>query len=288
MAAILVTGANGQLGNELRNVSRQYYGYDFTFTDIDTLDIANAEAAYEYITKLGPDWIINCAAYNLVDKAESEPEAAMLINGTAVKNITDSIKGSDCRFIHISSDYVYDGNSTVPYGEDAPALPQSAYGRSKLAGEKHALLHQGSMIIRTSWLYSSYGHNFVKTILRNGAEKESLRVVFDQAGSPTYAGDFAEAIMSVVSGVIRNRFAFKAGVYNYSNEGVCSWYDFAIEIIKEAGLNCQVNPVRSEEYQQAAKRPSYSVMDKSKIKENYDINIPYWRTSLVKCLKIIK
>jgi dTDP-4-dehydrorhamnose reductase len=288
MAAILITGANGQLGNELRNVSRQYYGYDFTFTDIDTLDISNAEATYKYITNLRPDWIINCAAYNLVDKAESEPEAAMLINSTAVKNIADSIKGSDCRFIHISSDYVYDGNSTMPYGEDTQALPQSAYGRSKLAGEKHALLHHGSMIIRTSWLYSSYGHNFVKTILRYGAEKESLRVVFDQAGSPTYAGDLAEAIMNVVSGVIRNRLAFKAGVYNYSNEGVCSWYDFAFEIIKEAGLNCLVIPVRSEEYQQAAKRPSYSVMDKSKIKENYDINIPYWRTSLVKCLKIIK
>jgi len=288
MAAILITGANGQLGNELRNVSRQYYGYDFTFTDIDTLNIANAEATCEYITELRPDWIVNCAAYNLVDKAESEPEAAMLINSTAVKNIADSIKGSDCRFIHISSDYVYDGNSTIPYGEDAQALPQSAYGRSKLAGEKHALLHHGSMIIRTSWLYSPHGHNFVKTILRYGAEKESLRVVFDQAGSPTYAGDLAEAIMNVVSGVIRNRLAFKAGVYNYSNEGVCSWYDFAFEIIKEAGLNCLVIPVRSEEYQQAAKRPSYSVMDKSKIKENYDINIPYWRTSLVKCLKIIK
>lgn len=288
MASILITGANGQLGNELKYLSKQYYGYDFTFTDIDTLDITNSSTISESIRNLRPEWIVNCAAYNLVDKAESEPEAAMLINGTAVKNITEALTGTECRFIHISTDYVYDGNSNVPYDENAPANPQSAYGRSKLAGEKYALLHPGSMIIRTSWLYSSHGNNFVKTMLRYGAERDSLRVVFDQTGTPTYAADLAGAIMSIISGVIRNRFAFKAGIYNYSNEGVCSWYDFASEIIKEAGLNCQVNPVLSKDYRQAAKRPSYSVMDKNKIKENYNINIPHWRTSLVKCLKIIK
>jgi dTDP-4-dehydrorhamnose reductase len=288
MASILITGANGQLGNELRDLSKKYYGYDFTFTDIDNLDITNSVTTSEFIRNLRPDWIVNCAAYNLVDKAESEPEVAMLINGTSVKNITEAIAGTDCRFIHVSTDYVYDGSSNVPYDENVIANPQSAYGRSKLAGEKYALIHTGSMIIRTAWLYSSYGNNFVKTILKYGAERESLSVVFDQTGTPTYAADLAYAIMSIISGVIRNQFAFKAGLYNYSNEGVCSWYDFASEIIKESGLACQVNPVLSKDYKQAAKRPSYSVMDKSKIKENYNINIPHWRTSLAKCLKIIK
>lgn len=288
MASILITGANGQLGNELRGLSKQYYGYDFIFTDIDTLDITNSASVSEFVSNLRPEWIVNCAAYNLVDKAESEPEAALLINGTAVKNIAEAISGTECRLIHVSTDYVYDGNANVPYDENTIANPQSAYGRSKLAGEKYALLHPASMIIRTAWLYSSHGSNFVKTMLRYGAERESLGVVFDQTGTPTYAADLASAIMSIISGVIRNQFAFKAGVYNYSNEGVCSWYDFAAEIIKEAGLACKVNPVLSKDYQQAAKRPSYSVMDKNKIKENYNLNIPQWRTSLVKCLKIIK
>lgn len=288
MASILITGANGQLGNELRDLSKKYYGYDFTFTDIDSLDITNASAISVFISNLRPDWIVNCAAYNFVDKAESEPDAATLINGTAVKYITEAIAGTECRFIHVSTDYVYDGNSNVPYDEYAVVNPQSAYGRSKLAGEEYALLHPGAMIIRTAWLYSSHGNNFVKNMLRYGAERESLKVVFDQTGSPTYAADLAGAIMSIISGVIRNQFAFKAGVYNYSNEGVCSWYDFAMEIINETGLTCRVNPVLSKDYQQAAKRPSYSVMDKSKIKENYNINIPHWRTSLVNCLKIIK
>jgi dTDP-4-dehydrorhamnose reductase len=164
----------------------------------------------------------------------------------------------------------------------------SAYGRSKLAGEKYALLHQGSMIIRTSWLYSSFGNNFVKTILRLAAEKESLKVVFDQTGTPTYAADLAEAIMNIISGVIRNQMAMNSGIYNYSNEGVCTWYDFACEITKEAGLTCQVLPVPTKDYKQTAQRPAYSVMDKSKIKENYWLSIPHWRTSLIKCMKLLK
>ena len=288
MAIILITGANGQLGNELKVVSKNFYGYDFIFTDIDTLDITNYEDTQEFIKKSRPDWIINCAAYNLVDKAEAEPDQAMLINGIAVKNITEVIRGSECRFIHISTDYVYDGKSNVPYNENVSPNPLSAYGRSKLAGEKYALLHQGSMIIRTSWLYSSFGNNFVKTILRNAAEKESLKVVFDQTGTPTYAADLAEAIMNIVSGVIRNQMAMNSGIYNYSNEGVCTWYDFACEIIKEAGLPCKVYPVLSKEFKQVAQRPSYSVMDKSKIKENYGLSIPHWRTSLLKCMKLLK
>lgn len=288
MAIILITGANGQLGNELKIVSKNFYGYDFIFTDIDTLDITNPEQTAGFIKKSRPDWIINCAAYNLVDKAESEPDIAMLINGAAVKNITEVIVGSECRFIHISSDYIYDGKSNVPYNEYSPANPLSAYGRSKLAGEKHALLHQGSMIIRTSWLYSSFGNNFVKTILHHAKEKESLRVVFDQTGTPTYAADLAEAIMSIISGVIRNQIAMNAGIYNYSNEGVCTWFDFATVIIQEAGLTCKVNPVLTKDYQLPAQRPAYSVMDKSKIKDNYSLSIPHWSTSLKKCMKLLK
>jgi len=288
MAQILITGANGQLGNELRTVSKNYYGYDFVFTDLETLDISNPQQTEDYIRKSRPDWIINCAAYNLVDTAESEPEAALLINGTAVKNITEVISGTECKFIHISTDYVYEGNSNTPYTENTPASPLSAYGRSKLAEEKHAILHSGSMIIRTSWLYSSFGNNFVKTILRHAKEKESLRVVVDQTGTPTYAADLAAAIMNIVSGVIRNQFVLNSGIYNYSNEGVCSWFDFATEIVRIAGLNCKINPVLTKEYQQAAKRPVYSVMDKTRIRESYNLEIPYWRESLEKCMKLLK
>jgi dTDP-4-dehydrorhamnose reductase len=287
MADILITGANGQLGNELKVVSKNFYGYDFIFTDIDTLDLTNSEQTAGFIKNLRPDWIINCAAYNLVDKAESEPETAMLINSSTVKNITDVIQGTECKFIHLSSDYVYDGKANVPYNEYSLTNPLSAYGKSKLAGEKFALSHQGSMIIRTSWLYSSFGNNFVKTIIKNGKEKESLNVVFDQTGTPTYAADLAEAIMNIVSGVVRNQIAMNAGIYNYSNEGTCSWYDFAVEIIKEVKLSCQVNPVRSSEYKSTAQRPAYSVLDKSKIKENYNLSIPHWRSSLKKCINLL-
>ena len=288
MAVILVAGANGQLGNELKVVSKNYYGYDFIFTDIDVLDLTNQEQTNDFIRISKPDWIINCAAYNFVDKAENEPDVAMQANAISVKNITEIIKKSECRFIHISSDYIYGGTSNVPYNEESVPNPLSAYGKSKLAGEKYALLHPGSMVIRTSWLYSSFGNNFVKTILRHGKEKESLRVVFDQTGTPTYAADLATAIMNIVSGVIRNQFALKAGIYNYSNEGVCTWYDFAVEIIKEAGLKCNIQPVLTKDYLLPAPRPSFSVMDKSKIKENYGLTIPYWRDSLTSCLKLLK
>lgn len=288
MAVILVTGSNGQLGNELKVVSDKYYGYDFIFTDLDVLDITNQNQTKDFISNSKPDWIINCAAFNLVDKAESDPESAILVNSTSVKNITDAIKNSDCRFIHISTDYVYDGSSNVPYNELSVTNPTSAYGKSKLAGEKYALLHHGSMVIRTSWLYSSFGNNFVKTILNHGKQKESLRVVFDQTGTPTYAADLAGAIMNIVSGVIRNHFALNAGIYNYSNEGVCTWYDFAVEIIKEAGLNCQIQPVLTKDYLLQAPRPVFSVMDKTKIKENYGLSIPHWRDSFIKCMKLLK
>ena len=284
MSAILITGANGQLGSELRELSKQYYGYEFVFTDVDNLDITDPEKTSEYISKLNPAWIVNCAAYNLVDRAESEPEAAMKINSHSVKNLTDAIKDTDCRFIHVSTDYIYGSRNNVPCSEDTEPDPESAYARSKLSGEKMALAHPSTIVIRTSWLYSSYGNNFVKTMMRLGSEKETLNVVFDQTGSPTYAADLADAIMKIISGVIRNHFAFKPGIYNYSDEGVCTWFDFATEIMKETGKSCRVMPVLSRDFTQAAKRPSYSVMDKSRIRENYNLEIPHWRTSLKKCI----
>lgn len=287
MAIILITGANGQLGNELKRVSKIYYGYDFVFTDIDTLDITNAAYTKEFIKNTCPDWIINCAAYNHVDKAENDINNAYLVNCTAVQNIIDSIKGTECRFIHFSTDYVFSGKSYIPYNEYSAAEPFSAYGKSKLAGEKAALTHHASMIIRTSWLYSSFGTNFVKTILKKAREKGSLNVVFDQTGTPTYAADLAETVMIIVSGVIRNQLAYIAGIYHYSNEGVCSWYDFALEIVTESGIDCQVFPVLSDQYPMAAPRPPYSVLDKSRIKENYEIEIPHWRSSLQRCLKLL-
>ncbi len=287
MAVILVTGASGQLGSELRVVSKNYLGYEFLFTDMDELDITDNEKVKKFIEENIPDWIINCAAYNLVDKAEAEPEEANLINCTGVKNIANAVKGSECRFIHLSTDYVFDGKAFIPYNESSATGPVSVYGRSKLAGEAEALRHHGSMVIRTSWLYSSFGNNFVKTIIRKGKEKELLKVVFDQTGSPTYAADLASAIMNIVAGVIRNQVAFTAGIYHYSNEGVCSWYDFAAEIIREAEIICKVLPVLSAEYPTVARRPFYTVLDKSKIKETYNLEIPHWRQSLKKCIKLL-
>jgi dTDP-4-dehydrorhamnose reductase len=287
MAVILITGAAGQLGSEIRALSGNYSGYEFIFTDADTLDITKEKDVRQFIDNNKPGWIINCAAYNLVDKAESEFEKALLINSTSVRNIAEAIKGTDCRFIHVSTDYVFDGQSNVPYNENAPVNPQSAYGRSKLEGERSALIHSGTMIIRTAWLYSSFGNNFVKTILKRGAEKESLRVVFDQSGTPTYAADLAAAILYIVSAVIRNQVAYNPGIYHYSNEGVCSWYDFATEIVKEAGLKTKIIPVLSKDYPSVAKRPSYSVLDKGKIKESYGIEILHWRSSLNNCLRIL-
>lgn len=287
MAVILITGAKGQLGSEINKVSRKYLGYDFIFTDIDTLDITDRQKTFDFLQQNRPDWIVNCAAYNLVDKAESETEKALLINAEAVKNIADSIAGSECKFIHISTDYVFDGNANVPYDENSRANPATAYGRSKHAGELAALTHNRSMVIRTAWLWSSFGNNFARTIITKAREKDMLKVVFDQIGSPTYAGDLASAVIEIIALVIRNKVAFNPGIYHYSNEGVCSWYDFAEAIVNEAGISCKVVPILSKDFPSAAKRPFYSVLDKSKIKETYSIEIPHWRSSLKSCIKLM-
>jgi dTDP-4-dehydrorhamnose reductase len=288
MAVILVTGASGQLGSEIKRSSKNYFGYEFIFTDEDTLDITDGRKGREFIKNNFCDWIINCAAYNFVEKAETDFEKAIQINSFAVKNLADSIRGTDSKLIHFSTDYVFDGMANIPYNEKSVTNPLSAYGKSKLEGEKSALLHSASMVIRTSWLYSEFGNNFVKSILSKGKVNEPLKVVFDQTGTPTYAADLADAVLLIISKVIRNQIAFNAGIYHYSNEGVCSWYDFASEIIQEAGLKCRVKPILSKEFQSVVKRPSYSVLDKSKIKENYEIEIPHWRSSLKKCMKQMK
>jgi dTDP-4-dehydrorhamnose reductase len=287
MAVILVTGAKGQLGNEIKVSSKNYFGYEFIFTDIDTLDITDGRKVRKFISSNFCDWIINCSAYNFVDKAETDYNKAIHINGFAIKNLVDAIKGTDSRLIHFSTDYVFDGSANVPYNERSPANPLSAYGKSKLEGEKYALQHSASMIIRTSWLYSGFGNNFVKSILNKGKVNEPLNVVFDQTGTPTYAADLADAVLLIISKVVRNQIAFNAGLYHYSNEGVCSWYDFATEIILESGLKCRINPILSKDFPSAAKRPIYSVLDKSKIKENYGLEIPHWRVSLRKCMKLL-
>jgi dTDP-4-dehydrorhamnose reductase len=287
MAVILVTGAKGQLGNEIKVSSKNYFGYEFIFTDIDALDITDGRKVRKFISSNFCDWIINCSAYNFVDKAETDYDKAVQINGFAIKNLVDAIKGTDSRLIHFSTDYVFDGNANVPYNERSPANPLSAYGKSKLEGEKYALQHSASMIIRTSWLYSGFGNNFVKSILNKGKVNEPLNVVYDQTGTPTYAADLADAVLLIISKVVRNQIAFNAGLYHYSNEGVCSWYDFATEIIQESGLKCRINPILSKDFPSAAKRPVYSVLDKSKIKENYGLEIPHWRVSLRKCMKLL-
>jgi len=287
MTTILVTGASGQLGSDIRELSARYSGYEFIFTDTGELDITDAEATSAFIAANTPSWVINCAAYTAVDRAEEEEGLATLINGTGVENIVTALRGTECRLIHISTDYIFDGTSPVPYTEDDSPSPSSAYGRSKLAGEKAALLWPNTIIIRTSWLYSSYGSNFVKTILRKAGSAQEISVVFDQAGSPTYAADLAAAIMEIISGVIRNRHNFVPGIFNYSDEGVCSWYDLACEIVKEAGSECSVLPVRSSAWPSRVRRPSYSVLDKARIKEYYNITIPHWRTSLNNCISKI-
>ncbi len=287
MTTILVTGASGQLGSEIRELSARYSGYEFIFTDTGELDITDAGAMSAFITAAKPSWIINCAAYTAVDRAEDEESLATLVNAGGVGNIVSAIRGTDCRLIHISTDYIFDGDSPVPYTEDDIPCPASAYGRSKLAGEKAALTWPNTIIIRTSWLYSSYGNNFVRTILHKAGSAQEISVVFDQAGSPTYAADLAAAIMDIVSGVIRNRHNFIPGIFNYSDEGICSWFDLATEIVREAGSPCTVRPVRSSAWPSRVKRPSYSVLDKTRIREYYNIEIPHWRTSLEKCISKI-
>ncbi len=291
MINILVTGANGQLGSELKSIYKnETFKFNkpvnYIFTDIDTLDISNSVILKKFFQDHSFDYVINCAAYTNVDLAEKEKEKAYNVNATCVKNIVESIKDKNTKFIHISTDYVFDGNSHIPYTEDMQTNPQSVYGSSKLDGEKYALESENTIVIRTSWLYSSYGKNFAKSIHKLCKERESLNVVFDQVGTPTYAYDLANSILQIIKQSITENI-FSPGIYHFSNEGVCSWYDFAKIIANKANSKCNINPIESKDYPTTVTRPFYSVLNKNKIKSTYSINIPHWQDSLNKFFKAL-
>lgn len=277
---ILVTGSNGQLGNELNVLQENYPEWNFVFTDVDSLDITNGTAIQKYFAENNFDFVINCAAYTAVDKAESDKETAAKVNSLAPELLAFYSNLADAKLIQVSTDYVFAGDAHQPYSEDVAVAPQSVYGSTKLDGELNCLRENpNSVIIRTSWLYSTFGNNFVKTMLRLGKERGELGVVFDQVGTPTYAADLALAILKIVECE-----KFVAGVYHFSNEGVASWYDFAKEIFEISGVACKVNPVLSDQFPTPAKRPHFSVLNKSKIRDTFGIEIPYWKDSLKVCL----
>ena len=284
MLNILVTGSNGQLGSELREIS-SVYDYNFFFTSRDDLDISNENDIKTFIETNNINTIINCAAYTAVDKAEEQKELADKINRKAVKKIAKICALKDIKLIHISTDYVFDGTNYKPYNEATQTNPKSVYGQTKLNGEIELIKinPKNSIIIRTSWLYSSFGNNFVKTMLKLGKEKDELGVIFDQIGTPTYARHLAKTILDIIP-EIKN---VKVSIYNYSNEGVLSWYDFAKEIMKMAKLKCNINPIETYQYPTPAKRPNYSVLNKAKIKSEFNINIPYWKDGLDECLRVL-
>ncbi len=283
---ILITGANGQLGNEMRRLG-EVSPNTYIYTDVAELDITNGDAVAAFVKDNAVDIIVNCAAYTNVDKAESDEAVAELINATAVENLARAMKMVDGTLFHVSTDYVFGNEGNTPRAEDMPLNPLGVYGRTKLHGEQAiAAVGCKAIIIRTAWLYSEFGNNFLKTMLRLTAEREQLNVVFDQVGTPTYAGDLALAIFSIIEGGV---YAGNEGVYHFSNEGVCSWYDFATEIAVAAGnTNCKVLPCHSSEFPSPVTRPAFSVLDKTKIKETFGIEIPHWRDSMLYCIKRLK
>ena len=280
MKNILITGANGQLGNEMRVLSVAYPEYTYFFTDVAELNICDKQAVLDFVKANDIHVIVNCAAYTAVDKAEENVELCTMLNADAVSYLAEAAEANQAEFIQISTDYMFDGTAHVPYKETEPTCPNSVYGSTKLAGERNALTRcSRAMIIRTAWLYSTFGNNFVKTMIGLGKERESLGVIFDQVGTPTYARDLASAIFVAI------RQGVESGIYHFSNEGVCSWYDFTKAIHRLAGITaCRVNPLHTEEYPTLAKRPHYSVLDKTKIKNTYHIEIPHWMDSLQSCI----
>ena len=279
---ILVTGSNGQLGSEIRELSSNY-SYTFFFTDRNNIDITSKDSIKAFCQTNNINVIINCAAYTAVDKAESDELNADLVNRKAVKKLALVSSELNIKLIHISTDYVFDGRNFKPYCEEFQTNPQGVYGKTKLDGENEMrdINPKNSIIIRTSWVYSSFGNNFVKTMLRLGREKEFLGVIFDQVGTPTYARDLALTILDIIPKITNE----KVEIYNYSNEGVLSWYDFAKEIMRMAKLDCKINPIQTFEYPTPAKRPHFSLLNKSKIKSTFNIEIPFWKDSLDECLK---
>ena len=281
---LLITGANGQLGNEMRVVLQQRPDVEALYTDVDTLDITDLPQLDAFMHLNGVSHIVNCAAYTAVDKAEDDEANATKVNVDAVRNLGIVAKKYGAKIVHVSTDYVFDGCGHKPYTEDMSVCPTNVYGRTKLAGEEALVAEcDDAIIIRTSWLYSSYGNNFVKTMLRLGRERDVLNVIFDQVGTPTYAADLAQTILTIITDK-----EWVSGVYHFSNEGVCSWYDFTIMIHKLAGIECMVNPIESSAYPVRAPRPHYSVLNKTKIKTTFSIEVPYWVDSLQKFLNILE
>jgi len=281
MKTILITGSNGQLGSEIKTLATNFTNFDFVFSDRSQLSLENPESVTDYLNQIQPDYIVNCAAYTAVDKAESEPELADLINHKSVGAIAKWVFSNNAKLIHVSTDYVFDGTSATPLKEDSATNPQNEYGKTKLRGEHAALnANPDAIVIRTSWVYSEFGNNFVKTMVRLMNERDTLNVVDDQIGSPTYAKDLAEAIL-----VIINSEKWQGGIYNYSNEGEISWFDFAVAIKDIAGLSCDVTGIPSSQFPTPAKRPAYSLLDKSKIKETFGVVVRGYQDSLQRCLE---
>ncbi len=281
MKNILITGANGQLGNEMRVLSAENTDYNYFFTDVAELDICDEQAVMDFVKENNIHVIVNCAAYTAVDKAEDNIELCTKLNSDAVGYLAKAAEANGAEFIQVSTDYVFDGTNHLPYKETDEPCPNSVYGTTKLAGERHALTDcSKAMVIRTAWLYSTFGNNFVKTMIRLGCEREALGVVFDQIGTPTYARDLARAIFAAI------RHGVVPGVYHFSNEGVCSWYDFTKAIHRIAGITtCKVSPLHTDEYPAKAPRPNYSVLDKTKIKTTYGIEVPHWEEALEACFE---
>jgi len=288
---ILVTGAKGQLGQCFEQLATDFPQLSFVFATSGDLDIGDRAAVQHFFTRHTIHWCINCAAYTAVDKAESEPAQAKRINVSGVKNLADVCAAQGIPLIHFSTDYVYHSKQNLPFREEDAVSPKGVYARSKLQGERAARnAHPiGTMIIRTSWVYSAFGHNFVKTMLRLGAERPDLSVVFDQIGTPTYAPDLATAVLTIIDKTMRGDIAREtlAGIWHYSNEGVTSWYDFAQAIFDIRGLPCRVQPIETKDFPTHAQRPPFSVLNKSKIKSQLGIDIPHWRESLVRCLNVL-
>jgi dTDP-4-dehydrorhamnose reductase len=281
---ILVTGSNGQVGSELQALANSYPNFSFVFVDKEDLDIGDNAAVQAFFEAQNFDYSINCAAYTAVDKAESDTETAYLVNALGPKNLAVACQKHQTRLVQISTDYVYHNNQNTPFKETDSTSPQSVYGRTKLEGENLVLTNNpATLIIRTSWVYSSFGNNFVKTMLRLGKERAQLSIIFDQIGSPTYARDLAKAILDIIQ---QNPSEF-TGIYHYSNEGVCSWFDFAQAIFELEGIDCQTKPIETKDYPTPAKRPHFSLLNKNKIKATFALEIPYWRDSLKACLELL-
>ena len=290
MSNILVTGSKGQLGQELRFLSTQFPQFDFTYVDIEELDITNAEAVKSFFDAKPVHYLISCAAYTAVDKAESNAHIAQKVNVEGPQNLARACRKHGATMLHLSTDYVYHNQQNTPFKEEDETCPQSVYAQTKLEGDQVVLRElEQAAIIRTSWVYSAFGHNFVKTMIRLGTERKQLGIVFDQIGTPTYARDLAQALLQIIVSLENGEVAKDQlhGVYHYSNEGVCSWYDFALAIFELEKINCNTLPIETSAYPTPAKRPPFSVLNKAKIKSVFNVKIPHWRDALKRMLDVL-